>query len=100
MSDIHTDAGIAAARQPGRPALRRAADWICLAAAPAFAGMAVITAAIEGGAPGLHSMAGHGTSPLGGMPLMYALMAIVHSAPWLRRFSGRPAPSQGGFSRD
>lgn len=53
-----------------------AADWLSLAAAPTFATMALLTAALGGGT--------HGASPLTGMALMYLLMAAFHSVPWLK----------------
>lgn len=64
----------------------RAADWLSLAAAPAFAIMALLTGIAGGGMPGMPTPA-HDASPLGGMVPMYALMSIFHSAPWLRLIS-------------
>lgn len=60
-----------------------AADWLCLAAAPTFAIMAVL-AGVSSGGP--HDMCGlaHGSSPLSGMTCMYLLMSGFHAAPWLR----------------
>ncbi|TGV60739.1 hypothetical protein EN792_075220, partial [Mesorhizobium sp. M00.F.Ca.ET.149.01.1.1] len=56
------------------------ADWLCLAAAPTFATMALVTAAYGG-----HDMTCmSGASVLGGMVPMYLLMAAFHLAPWLR----------------
>ncbi|TGQ64154.1 hypothetical protein EN829_020600 [Mesorhizobium sp. M00.F.Ca.ET.186.01.1.1] len=60
------------------------ADWLCLAAAPTFALMALVSLSGEGamgclGAP----------SPIAGMPAMYLLMSAFHLAPWLRVISGR-----------
>jgi hypothetical protein len=55
------------------------ADWLCLAAAPAFAAMALLTAGF-GPPDGLCGSA----SPLGGMVPMYTLMSAFHLAPWLR----------------
>ena len=60
-------------------------DWLALAAAPAFAGMALLTAA--GGAPDM--LCAGGSSALGGMGLMYLLMSAFHAAPWLKLISGR-----------
>ncbi len=64
-----------------RPASRSAADWLSLAAAPAFAAMALLA-----------STDGHATPPCshaeglgwGGMVPMYLLMAFFHLPPWLR----------------
>jgi len=65
-----------AIRHAGRSATAfAAADWLCLAAAPTFALMALLTA--------------QGASPLGGMVPMYVLMSAVHSAPWLKLISSR-----------
>jgi hypothetical protein len=76
-----------ATHQDGRPAAARsAADWLCLAAAPTFAVMALLTAVFGGGAPDLLCAAAHG-SPLSGMVPMYLLMSAFHAAPWLRLIS-------------
>ena len=56
-----------------------AADRLSLAAAPVFLVMAVVTVVTGGDAAGVH-----GPLPVSGMPLMYALMSIFHSAPWIR----------------
>ena len=58
------------------------ADWLCLAAAPTFAVMALLTAAY--GNHDMTCMSGPGASMLGGMVPMYLLMAAFHLAPWLR----------------
>jgi hypothetical protein len=65
-----------------------AADWLGLAAAPAFAMMALITVCLGGGMEPLCSATGHG-SLWSGMVPMYLMMGAVHSAPWLRLISGR-----------
>lgn len=65
-----------------------ATDWLCLAAAPTFAVMALLTAVLGGAADGLCSAA-HGASPLSGMVLMYLLMSAFHSAPWLKLISDK-----------
>ena len=65
-----------------------AADWLCLAAAPAFAIMALLTGVPGGGAPDMCSAA-HDASPLSGMAPMYLLMSALHSAPWLKLISSR-----------
>jgi hypothetical protein len=63
-----------------------AADWMCLAAAPTFAIMALLTAVLGGGAQDVLCSA---ASPLNGMAWMYMLMSAFHSAPWLKLISGR-----------
>jgi len=61
------------------------ADWLCLAAAPTFMVMALLTAAFDG--QGMRCMSGPGASMLSGMVPMYLLMAAFHLAPWLRLIS-------------
>jgi hypothetical protein len=68
------------------------ADWLCLAAAPTFAAMAVLTSVLDGGAPDILCAAAQDASPLGGMVPMYLLMSAFHSAPWLKLISCRPRP--------
>jgi hypothetical protein len=79
----------------GRAAAFGLADRLCLAAAPTFAIMALLTGVFDSGPS---EMLCSGASPLGGMTPMYLLMSVFHSAPWLklisRRRSGRaPASS-------
>lgn len=57
-----------------------AADWLCLAAAPTFAAMALLSA--FGGQADICAM--QGVSILNGMALMYLLMSAFHLPPWLR----------------
>ena len=71
----------------GAAAAFGAADWLSLAAAPAFAMMALLTAGLSGAAEPLCS-AEHG-SLMSGMAPMYLMMGAFHSAPWLRLISGR-----------
>ena len=79
-----------AIRHDGRTATAfGAADWLCLAAAPTFALMALLTGVFAGGAPDMLCSAAQDASPLGGMVPMYALMSAVHSAPWLKLISSR-----------
>ena len=65
----------------------RAAAWLSLAATPAFAAMAVLSAAGSGGAAGL--VCGEAGGPLGGMTAMYGLMSLFHAGPWLRLIERR-----------
>ena len=65
---------------------RVAADWLGLAAAPAFAAMALMTACLGGGAEPFCSA--HG-SLMSGMVPMYLMMGAVHAGPWLRLIAGR-----------
>jgi hypothetical protein len=44
-----------------------AADWLCLAAAPTFAAMALLTGVQSSGPPDIFCSAMHGASPLGGI---------------------------------
>jgi hypothetical protein len=69
------------------PAARGAADWICLAAAPTFAIMALLTAVLGGGSQDMLCAAAQDASPLSGMVPMYMLMSAFHSAPWLKLIS-------------
>ena len=79
-----------AIRHDGRTAAAFApADWLCLAAAPTFALMALLTGVFGGGAPDMLCSATQDASPLGGMVPMYVLMSAVHSAPWLKLISSR-----------
>jgi hypothetical protein len=64
------------------------ADWLCLAATPTFAIMALLTA-LGGGERALLCTAMQHASPLGGMVPMYLLMSAFHSAPWLKLICGR-----------
>jgi hypothetical protein len=65
-----------------------AADWLCLAAAPTFATMALLTGVLGGSPPDMLCAAAH-ASPLGGMVPMYLLMSAFHSAPWLKLILSR-----------
>ena len=66
-----------------------AADWLALAAAPAFATMALLTSFLDGTTNVLCGASQYAL-PLGGMVPMYLLMAAFHLAPWLKLVSGRP----------
>jgi hypothetical protein len=69
-------------------AARVAADWLCLAATPTFAIMALLTA-LGGSEPDIFCAAMQHASPLSGMTLMYLLMSALHAAPWLKLICGR-----------
>jgi hypothetical protein len=84
MSAISIGGG---SHRDGASVARVAADWLGLAAAPAFAVMAVINASLGGMEP-LCSATPQG-SLMSGMVPMYLIMSAVHSAPWLRLVSGQ-----------
>ncbi len=65
------------------------ADRLRFAAAPTFAVMALLTGFGGGGASHWLCSAAHDASPLSGMALMYGLMALVHSPPWLKAVARR-----------
>ncbi|WP_191488483.1 hypothetical protein [Pseudomonas sp. FEN] len=69
------------------------ADWLCLAAAPTFASMAVLTAANTDLDMACASM--QGPWPLNSMVTMYLIMAAVHLSPWLRLIGGHAGRSRG-----
>jgi hypothetical protein len=66
-----------------------AADWLCLAAAPTFAIMALLTGVLGEGTAAILCSAAQDASPLSGMIPMYLLMSAFHSAPWLKLISSR-----------
>jgi len=61
-----------------------AAEWLSLAAAPAFAVMALLSGLFGGGAMDAICSSAHGGAVLGGMVPMYLLMGALHLGPWLR----------------
>jgi hypothetical protein len=71
------------------PAARGPADWVCLAAAPTFAIMALLTGVLGGGPQDMFCASAQDASPLSGMMAMYMLMSAFHSAPWLKLISGQ-----------
>ena len=75
-----------------------AADWLCLAAAPTFALMALLTGVLGGGPPDMLCPAAQDGSPLSGMAPMYLLMSAFHSAPWLKLISKRRTGARGSSS--
>jgi hypothetical protein len=66
-----------------------AADWLCLAAAPTFAIMALLTGVFGGGPADMLCSTMRDASPLSGMVPMYGLMSAFHAAPWLKLIAGR-----------
>jgi hypothetical protein len=66
-----------------------AADWLCLAAAPTFAIMALLTCVLDGGPSDTLCGRAQDASLLSGMVPMYLLMSTFHSAPWLKLISRR-----------
>ncbi|OYU86744.1 MAG: hypothetical protein CFE29_27400 [Bradyrhizobiaceae bacterium PARB1] len=77
-----------ASRHDGHAVMLGAADWLHLAAAPAFAVMALLTGFLDGGSPDM-LCSGSRASPLGGMVAMYVLMSVFHVTPWFRLMSRR-----------
>ena len=69
--------------------IRGTARWLCFAASPTFALMALVTAV--SGESGMNCIVGQ--SPLAGMVPMYLLMSAFHLAPWLRMVSGNSRPA-------
>jgi len=83
MSDRIMRAGLEA------PVAGTASGLLCLAATPVFVGMALATRGGE-----MPDMPGMAASPLGGMALMYFLMAVFHATPWLKLFARQPIQSR------
>ena len=90
MSEAYTGGGNASALG--------AADWLCLAATPTFALMALLTGVLGGGPPDMLCSAAQDASPLSGMVPMYLLMSAFHSAPWLKLICA--LRGDGGKARD
>ena len=81
--------GAASCDDEGAAAALGIAKWLCLAATPTFAIMALMTGVLGDGTSAMLCSAAQGASPLSGMVPMYLLMSAFHSAPWLRLISGR-----------
>lgn len=64
-------------------ATEEAIRYLSLAAAPTFAAMA-LASGLLGGDPASIICSTAGMSPLSGMTVMYALMAVFHLPPWAR----------------
>src|SRR6185436_3546920 len=71
------------------PVAGRTVEFLSFAAAPTFALMALLTGAVDAGPPAMLCSAAMSRSPLNGMVVMYLLMSVFHSGPWLRQISGR-----------
>jgi hypothetical protein len=85
-----TDAtGGASCDDGGAGAAPGMAKWLCLAATPTFAIMALLTGVLDGGPSNALCSAAQDAFPLGGMVPMYMLMSAFHSAPWLKLISDR-----------
>jgi hypothetical protein len=97
---------VARHHQSGDAAALEAAGWLCLAAAPTFAIMALLTAVLGGRPPDMLCPAVQDASPLSGMPAMYVLMSAFHTAPWLKLIASRrsrarrPDPALFGANND
>ena len=88
-------AGGAIRSENGHAAALPAANCLGLAAAPAFAIMALLTGALGGGQPDILCSAAEHTSPLSGMIPMYLLMSAFHLPPWLKLISSRRNGTRG-----
>jgi hypothetical protein len=66
---------------------RGPASWLGLAAAPVFGVMALLSGLSESREAAVLCLSAHDGSMVGRMSAMYALMAVVHLAPWLRLMS-------------
>jgi hypothetical protein len=71
-----------------------AADWLRFAAAPTLAIMALLTDVFGRGSPSMICSATPGASPLSGMVMMYLMMSVFHSSPWLKLISSRRSGSR------
>jgi hypothetical protein len=98
MSEVLPGGFASAAIRPENGDALGAADWLSLAAAPAFAIMALLTAAHDGGPADILCSAEHEELPLSGMTLMYVLMSTFHSTPWLKLISKQTKRPQGARS--
>jgi len=67
----------------------RTADWLCFAAAPTFAIMALLTGVLGDGSRDMLCSATQDAPPLSGMVWMYMLMSAFHLTPWLKLISSR-----------
>jgi hypothetical protein len=86
VSEAHPGEGACSVirHDSGNTVVRSTGDWLCLAATPTFAVMALLTGLFGSGTPDIFCSAAHDASPLSGMVAMYLLMSVFHSAPWLK----------------
>jgi hypothetical protein len=91
VSDSHTGGGTCGAirHDRGDAATLGAADFLCLAATPIFAIMALLTGVLGSGQMAMMCSAAQEAFPLSGMVPMYVLMSVFHSAPWLKLIASR-----------
>jgi hypothetical protein len=83
-----SDAAAGSADSATGPQPVHATDWLGLAAAPALALMALLTA-IHGGEQTAMICSAAGLPSFGGMAPMYLLMSAIHASPWLRLVARR-----------
>ena len=74
--------------EEGATAALGLAEWLCLAATPTFAILALLTGLL-GGSPMDRLCSSGSGAPLSGMLPMYLLMSAFHSPPWLKLIFGR-----------
>lgn len=80
-------------RRPDRGS--KLAGWLCLAATPCFALMALISATAGGADPICSAV--RGGWPMSDMTAMYLAMSAFHLPPWLRlRWRGDPQAMREG----
>jgi hypothetical protein len=71
------------------PAVARGiAKWLCLAATPTFAIMALLESVSGREGPDMLCASAHGISAMSGMVPMYLLMSVFHSGSWLKLIAG------------
>lgn len=81
--------GCAMRTESGRASALPTADWLCFAAAPTFAIMALLSSVLSGGQPDILCATAERASPLSGMTAMYLLISAFHSPPWLKLIASR-----------